>query len=353
MIKTQLTVIMNYLVRWIIKLLSSGFFRKYKIRGGSYQSVFVLCGAGIGDAVMATPMIEAIKKHNAKTRIMVISNNTNADVFKFNPSISKQIIYSDSQYSRLKSCCLILCTKCDVFIGTQPSNTIIHSVFAFISLAKIKAKINKMNIDFVYEDYDFLYDVLIPNNKKCHRVELNMDIARSIGLISGASHRIKCKIYFSKGQKQMNSFFFNADCVTVHLGGGRKQKIWPIENYFKIISYLLDKKKTVIIVGGNEERGLISKIGIDSYVKIIDLVGKLKLNELHAVLQRSSLLITNDTGVMHIGAATNVKIIALFGNTEPLHIGPYTDTATIISGGRVNDISVEEVINSINQLLNE
>ncbi|MCC7438558.1 MAG: glycosyltransferase family 9 protein [Armatimonadetes bacterium] len=344
---------MRHIIYLIIKSFSIFFLRKHKISDDLYSRVLVLCGAGIGDAIMATPIIRAIKKNNKKIKITIVSNNANVDVFKFNPYISKHIVYSNSYYSRLKACLSVLCNRCDVFIGTQPSNTTLHAIFAFMSLAKTKAKVNKENIDYAYLDYDFLYDILISNNKKRHRVQLNADIVHSVNLITHVSSNMKCEIFFNEKKKQVNLYPFKINYVCVHLGIGRKQKIWPIENYSKVINYLIDKNKTIVIVGGNEERNLISKMKINNYMKIVNLIGKLKLNELHVFLQHGALLLTNDTGVMHVAATTKIKILSLFGSTNPLHIGPYTDKAIVIAKNSINDILVEEVINIIDEILSE
>lgn len=340
-----------YIIQWVTKITFNIFFRKDKIKYNSYNSIIILCGAGIGDAVMATPIIEIIKLNNKKIRLTIICNSANAEIFKYNPFISKQITYNRTFLSLIKAYYTVICNKFDIFIGSQPSNTVIHSLFAFFSFAKIKAKINKDN-SYKYLNYNFLYDILVPNDMNRHRVQLNLEIINSIGLSPNLPNIDKCKIY-TTGLHINNRIYSNSNYIIIHLGSGEKNKLWPVENFSKIINYIIKINKYVIIVGGIKEKNLLCKMQNNNDQKIINLIGKLTLIELFLLLQNSSLLITNDTGVMHIAATTNIKILALFGSTNPAHIGPYTSNSMIIKQNSINDISVREVINSINKCLNE
>lgn len=340
-----------YIIQWLVKFIFSFFSKKNQLNHNSYNSIAILCGAGIGDAVMATPIIETIKLNNEKIKLTVICTSINADVFKYNPFVSNQIIYKKTFSSLLKTCCLLVYNKIDVFIGSQPSNTIAHSLFAFFSCAKIKAKINK-NYIHDYLNYNFLYDILISNNMNRHRVQLNLEIVNSLGFSKISLTNNQCKMYV--GDIYTYSKIYGClDYVVVHLGSGEKTKLWPSKNFSQIINHIINKNKSVIVVGGINERSQFLEIQKKQIQKIINLIGKLTLIELSVLLQNSFLLITNDTGVMHIAATTNTKILALYGSTNPQHIGPFSNYSTIIKKNNINDISVEEVVNLIDKCLDE
>ncbi|MCK5505230.1 MAG: glycosyltransferase family 9 protein, partial [Thermodesulfovibrionia bacterium] len=101
-------------------------------------------------------------------------------------------------------------------------------------------------------------------------------------------------------------------------------KRWPAENFAQLIKKLSipciitgskgDKKRVQKIIG------LLSKKTSD---KIIDLCGKTDLKELAALLAGAKAVVTNDTGPMHIAAALNVPVVAIFGPTDPVKTGPY------------------------------
>ncbi len=58
-------------------------------------------------------------------------------------------------------------------------------------------------------------------------------------------------------------------------------------------------------------------------MRVIDLSGKVTLSQLAVVMRRASLFIGNDSGPMHIAAICGVKVIGLFGPTDPKRFGPY------------------------------
>ncbi|MBK8910009.1 MAG: glycosyltransferase family 9 protein [Chlorobi bacterium] len=345
---------MYYAIQRVIRTLHRWHLFFQKNDGSTnYRSIAVLCGAGIGDAVMATPIIEAIKLYDNNIEITVVANNLNAEIFKFNPYISRRIVYKKEPFSLIKSYISILRIKCDVFIGSQPSNTIIHYLYAFFSFAKHKIKIDKAELVVKYRNYDFLYNTLIRDNKKRHRVDLNLEIVKNIGVFNPALEEIVCKIHVPQLYILKHPYYYTwrAKYIVIHIGGGRKQKIWQIDNYSKIVEYLLEKDVIVIIVGGIEEQHFAAKINIDNPKRIINLIGRLNLNEVSLLLRQSELLITNDSGIMHLATTTNVKIIALFGDTTPSHIGPYTNRSIVIKKDHVKDISVEEVMILIDRCL--
>ncbi|MBX7217333.1 MAG: glycosyltransferase family 9 protein [Candidatus Kapabacteria bacterium] len=343
-----------YTIQLVIRALHRWYLSFQKNDNGTnYRSIAVLCGAGIGDAVMATPIIEAIKSYDSNIEITVIANNLNAEIFESNPHISRRIIYKKKSFSLIKSYISILCIKYDVFIGSQPSNTITHNLYAFFSFAKYKIKIDRAGLIAKYRNYDFLYDTLIRDNKRYHRVELNLEIVKSIGVFNHGIEEIVCKMHVSQLYTLRQPYYYTwrTKCIVIHLGGGRKQKIWQIDNYSKIVEYLLEKDVIIIIVGGIEEQHFAAEINVRNPKKIINLIGRLKLNEVSSLLQQSELLITNDSGIMHLAATTNVKIIALFGDTIPSHIGPYTNRSVVIKKDHVKEISVEEVMILIDRCL--
>src|SRR5207245_6280525 len=65
----------------------------------------------------------------------------------------------------------------------------------------------------------------------------------------------------------------------------------------------------------------------------IDLMGQTTLKELIALLRRTRLLITNDSGPMHLAAAVGTPVIALFGPTDPARTGPYGTGHTVLRSG--------------------
>ncbi len=78
-----------------------------------------------------------------------------------------------------------------------------------------------------------------------------------------------------------------------------------------------------VVLGGASEKSLAHSIASLMQNKPVVLSGKTTLRELMGIIKRCSLFLTNDTGPMHIAAALNVPMVAIFGSTDPHHTAPY------------------------------
>jgi heptosyltransferase-2 len=89
---------------------------------------------------------------------------------------------------------------------------------------------------------------------------------------------------------------------------------WPIENYTALAKELIKRKYKIIIVGSETDEW-VSKYFID--LDVINLIGKTNIIELIQLLNYTNLLITHDTGILHLAKLTPVKTIALLGPLNP------------------------------------
>ena len=108
-------------------------------------------------------------------------------------------------------------------------------------------------------------------------------------------------------------------------------KCWYPDRFGELGRRLSEKWKARILLFGKEEEQPISH-EILNYLgaRGIDLTGKTGLLQLAALLERCHLLITNDTGTMHVATAVGTPVVALFGSTPPLTTGPWGEGHAVI-----------------------
>lgn len=101
-------------------------------------------------------------------------------------------------------------------------------------------------------------------------------------------------------------------------------KCWP-SKYFKDVLQQLAKEENlyVIVVGSHSTVPLAEELAALSPEKILSFTGKTSLRELIALLSLSNGLLSNDSGPMHIAAALQTPLVAIFGSTNPLRTGPW------------------------------
>jgi heptosyltransferase III len=132
-------------------------------------------------------------------------------------------------------------------------------------------------------------------------------------------------------------------------------KVWAAERFAQAFRGLavagLQDARPVILGGpGDVEREMAAPL-LRALPQAIDLVGHLSIPEVAAVLARSTIFIGNDSGLMHLAAATGVATIGLFGPTDAATYGPSGRCCTTIVGAAMEAISVSDVIAAGKRLL--
>lgn len=134
-------------------------------------------------------------------------------------------------------------------------------------------------------------------------------------------------------------------------------KTWPADRFATLFRSLaagpLPGAVPLVLGGpGAEERAMAAPL-LARLPEAIDLVGALSLPEVAACLARASLYVGNDSGLMHLAAATGVPTIGLFGPTPAAEYAPAGPRAVAVSAadGRMDGLSLAQVIEAVGALL--
>ncbi len=132
---------------------------------------------------------------------------------------------------------------------------------------------------------------------------------------------------------------------------GQNYKRWPAENYAAVVRYLKDQDIPVIAVGTKADTDAISVIKTLA-PDLIDLSGRTSLFQLAGVLRRAALIIGNDTGPMHMGAALGAPTLALLsGSTNPVWSAPRQPGAQWLKEQVLSSLPVGKVLLALPALL--
>jgi lipopolysaccharide heptosyltransferase II len=113
--------------------------------------------------------------------------------------------------------------------------------------------------------------------------------------------------------------------IVLQPGARWPNKRWPAEYFAELVRLAGAERVDVrfAILGGAEDQALGQSIAAGDSERCLDLTGKVSLPEMIEWIRLSTLMVTNDTGPMHVAAALGKPIVALFGPTEPRRTGPY------------------------------
>jgi 3-deoxy-D-manno-octulosonic-acid transferase/heptosyltransferase-1 len=120
--------------------------------------------------------------------------------------------------------------------------------------------------------------------------------------------------------------------VTVHTQARWATKRWDLRKIAELSDVLIERYGAhIIFTGAKDDTHTIEEIVRFMRHKAVNAAGKTTLKELAYLLNHSRLMITTDSGPMHIAAAMGTPVVALFGPTAPWRTGPYTDKALIVT----------------------
>jgi heptosyltransferase-2 len=168
-------------------------------------------------------------------------------------------------------------------------------------------KLNKQKWLIVNFKKDLLPDI--------HVVDRYFEAVKSLGVTNDN----KGLDYFIPDDEQLEAGTVNPllrkDYIGFVIGGRHNTKMMPAEKVASIISRL---ERPVVLLGGAEDREKGEQIKKEAEKEdIINTCGQYSLNQSASLVQQSGLIITNDTGLMHIAAAFRKPVISLWGNTIP------------------------------------
>jgi heptosyltransferase-1 len=124
----------------------------------------------------------------------------------------------------------------------------------------------------------------------------------------------------------------NSRWIVLQPGARWPTKRWPLESFAELARQCagLGSDFRVAVLGGEEDKTLGQTIAAASPDHCLDLTAKLSLLEMVEWIRLSELMITNDTGPMHVAAALGKPVVALFGPTEPRRTGPYGQVERVL-----------------------
>lgn len=181
------------------------------------------------------------------------------------------------------------------------------------------------------------------------------------------------KLLLDSGAKDEKLVVININAASLAL-----ERRWPREKFLELSKkMLLLSGVKLAFVGGKEDVSYVSDVVSDiNDPKIINLAGQLSIGQLAALFKKSELLVTNDSGPLHLAVAVGVPTVSFFGPETPVLYGPIGENHTVFFKGidcspciNVHDsktvrcrsgkakcmesIEVDEVLNHVSQYLRE
>lgn len=281
----------------------------------------------LGDVLFSTPAIRAIKKAYPDCYLACTVVPRVKELLENNPYLDELIIFDEktthwSPFAKIKFISELRKKKFDTAILFHRSFT--RALICY--LAGIKERIGY----YTKKRSSFLTRSLtLADRDSVHRVDYFLGLLQLVGI-----EEVEDKTYdfiltdkdheFIKTLFNKNSILQEDFIVIAHVGANWSPKRWPPNHFAKLLDKLIKEfNAKVIITGSKKDLDIVNTVSNLMINRALILCGKTTLSELGALMQNSSLVVSADSGPLHIAAAVGAKrIIALFGPTLPEITGP-------------------------------
>jgi ADP-heptose:LPS heptosyltransferase len=273
--------------------------------------------SSIGDIVLTTPVIRCLKKQVAAAEIHFLVKDSFRSVIEHNPYIDKLHVLAHSWELMIEE---LKTEEYDYIIDLHHN---VKTLRVKNALKKKYFSFYKLNIEkYIYTS--FKINVL----PKIHIVDRYLKTVKSFGVKNdgaGLDYFIAAKEEIKKEDIPASHHAGYIACI---IGAAHFTKRWPASKWKEFCEKM---DHPVILLGGKEDAANGNEIAAVDPVKVYNACGKFSINESADIVRMAKVVISNDTGLMHIAAAYNRPVISLWGNTVPAFgMYPYYgDRATV------------------------
>lgn len=286
------------------------------------QKIIVVDFGGIGDLVLVIPFLRGLKSAFPTAEVSVLCAERAGQILREQPYIDSLFLTPISFFSLLKTGFQLRKKRFDMAINLMPET----SYFAAIKMYLLFLLINARQwIGRDTEGRGFFYHIKVPEIKMQMENEVAL-YGKILKAISDKNFNEQLEFRISQeNQKRAGELlkkernFQNDPLVLINPGSDWPAKRWPIELYAEVIKSLkgIFSRIEFGVIGTQGERGLAHFIKGNVGDRVFILSGKTLLGVLPAVLEKASLVLTNDSGPAHIARAVGTPVVILAGPSAP------------------------------------
>ncbi|THJ18114.1 MAG: lipopolysaccharide heptosyltransferase II [Nitrospira sp. CG24B] len=305
------------------------------------RNILVRAPNWIGDAVMCEPAIRGLRSLFPEAEITMLAKPAVAELFSAAPELSRVVVYDD------KGPHAGLSGKWSL-AGTLRQHgfdlvVLFQNAFEAAFLAWLAGIPERYGYATDGRVFFLTTPVAVPSRRDAvHQVEYYWNLLKPLGLSGGAS--LPTLVVTADESRQLDISLAGAGIgvsdVVIGINPGStygSAKRWLPERFAEVAQRLAERigqdesaQVVVVILGARGEESLGKDIAARINRRSVVLSGATTIRELMAAVKRCRLLVTNDTGPMHIAAACGVPVVAVFGPTDSQTTAPYGQERSIV-----------------------
>jgi lipopolysaccharide heptosyltransferase II len=293
-----------------------------------YRNILIIKPGAVGDLLQLTPVMRELKRRFPEARIaLLLGSKSSATMFLHNPHVHETIVFDRKGEHASLTGLLRLRGQIrrggyDLVINFQRSNlkAWLLASAAFPCRVLVYRKARGRTVHAVLNHLEALAPLGIDPSSV--DLSLRLDVGPEESSFAE-------EIFRGAG-------FRNKTVIALNPGASNRIKCWSPERFAVLANRLSGELGAgIVLVGAGFERDLAERIRAGMTSEPVDLVGKTTLLQLGAVLSRCDLLVSGDTGPLHMATSVGTPVAALFGAIEPLRTGPVGQGHRVIRHGEI------------------
>jgi ADP-heptose:LPS heptosyltransferase len=288
----------------------------------AFTTIAVCKFKGMGSIVQSTPMLAALRERYPKATIIYVSSIQNRDLLKHITVIDKSILLNDQQgvFKLVTSVVSALIA----LVRVRPQVYIDLEIYSNFSTVFTALTLSRNRFGYYLRSSGFrmgIYTHMMFFNPKVPIWEVYLQMARLLGY-SGDSPPL---LYLGSGGQGNPGLAGPYIVVNPNASDLRIERRWPTQSFVASVRKLaaLYPEMLIYLIGSPSEQAYTQTIkdAVGDLPQVVNLAGKTSFAQLLAVIENARVVITNDTGPMHLSFACRVPVVCLFGPCSPDQYG--------------------------------
>ena len=291
------------------------------------RRILAVSSTAIGDTLFATPALRALRARYPRARIVGHLRDKVVPLFSDNPHLDAIIPYAGGYRRFLGTVAALRREQFDVaviFHGAGPQAI----PMAVLSGAPFVVRIpNSGEYGYLLSNADAApHNLPYPGE---HAIQCRLRIA---GMVDAKSDDVRMVLPVTGGDRERARALLaragiepGAPLLGLVPGAATRFKRWPADRFAAAATALLERGWRALVLGSREERALGSAVARRIGPAAVSLAGVAGLGALRGLVAGLTLLVTNDTGPLHVAVALGIPTVSLFGATDSGGTGPLQD----------------------------
>ncbi|MGA1842134.1 MAG: glycosyltransferase family 9 protein [bacterium] len=282
--------------------------------------ILIIKPGAIGDVLQMTPVLRAVRNSFPSSVVLFLAGSVvTLELLYKNININEVLLFKKGRGVKEVSRVIKLAKSLKpkqiyMILNFQPSN------WRWRLLTLI-----------LKPQYVFLYKKQKRINEEERRLHAVEDHLKTLSKFKACREDLHLDFFLTEDEIEeakgiINGYIFENNMgkgiICFNMGASHSVNRWPADYFYKLSSILIAAGFRIILIGGEEDRMLVNQYLSNGPSECLDLVGKLSIRKTAAILSQCDLLVSGDTGPLHIATSVGTKVIGLFGAADPARTGP-------------------------------